>query len=139
MINQNDENSVGHRIKSIRNALGLNQEIFGKTIGITKSAVCTYENGTRNPKDTTLNNICKKYRVNHLYITTGEGEMFSENYSPDYILDALCNQYNLDYTDKMIIAAYIRTPKEDRMKFAEFCTSLAVSLKKEYSEISIEE
>lgn len=127
MSNDIDTNSIGTRIKFIRNALKMNQESFGKALGLTKSAVCTYENGTRNPRESTINLICNIFNVNFLYITRGEGDMFSDTYSPDYLLDALCTQCNLNYSDKEIMSTFIRMSEEERAVFSKFCISLALS------------
>ena len=38
---------INHRIFDLRKEVGLNQFEFGKRIGVTRSAICNYENGSR--------------------------------------------------------------------------------------------
>lgn len=39
----------GVRLRELRNAKGLNQSELGEMLGVSKSSICCYENGTRNP------------------------------------------------------------------------------------------
>ena len=64
-----------NRIREIRNALSLSQTAFGNAIGITGSAVCTYENGSRYPSDAVILSICREFGVSETWLRTGEGQM----------------------------------------------------------------
>jgi len=45
---------IGNRIKEARLAMGITQEQLSEMIGITKSAIANYENGTNHPKEQIL-------------------------------------------------------------------------------------
>lgn len=67
-----------NRIKQIRKEFKLNQENFGRRIGIGKTSVSKLENGENNPSDQTLLLICQEFNVNENWLRTGEGEMFQQ-------------------------------------------------------------
>ena len=86
-------NTIGERIKSLRETLGLTQEEFGKKIGRTRAGISAYEKGERTPDKTTLMLIEKVFNVNPKWLEEGKGEMFSSKYIPveyyeDYNLSA---------------------------------------------------
>ncbi len=55
------ENSIGEKIKSIREAKGLSQERFGKKIGLTGKSISAYENGRCSPPLKILETISTVY------------------------------------------------------------------------------
>lgn len=57
--------AFGERIKTIRSALGLNQEEFGGLIGITGPAVAQYEAGRRHPDYKVLAKLLEVFHVKH--------------------------------------------------------------------------
>ncbi len=61
------------RIKKIRTKYQLNQEDFGKKIGIGKTSVSKLESGENNPSEQTILLICKEFGVNEIWLRTGEG------------------------------------------------------------------
>lgn len=67
---------MNKRLKSLRKKLELNQDDFGKRIGIGKTAVSKLETGENSPSEQTLILICKTFDVNEHWLRTGEGEMF---------------------------------------------------------------
>lgn len=64
------------RIKLLRKTLELNQTDFGKRIGVKQGSVAGYETGKRIPLDTVIDNICKEFHVNKVWLKTGIGDMF---------------------------------------------------------------
>lgn len=54
---------LGTRIKSLRNARKMTQAEFASRLGVTKSAVSSYENGTRLPSYDVLIKIARIFRV----------------------------------------------------------------------------
>lgn len=64
------------RIKKIRQKTGLNQEDFGRRIGIGKTSVSKLENGENNPSEQTIMLICQEFSINENWLRTGHGEMF---------------------------------------------------------------
>ena len=61
------------RIKKIRTKYQLNQEDFGRKIGIGKTSVSKLESGENNPSEQTILLMCKEFGVNEIWLRTGEG------------------------------------------------------------------
>lgn len=71
---------MNERIKKIRqdNNIDLSQEAFGKRLGVTGTAISRIENGNRAPSEQIILSICREFRVNEIWLRTGEGKMFVE-------------------------------------------------------------
>ena len=119
-----ENNTIGERIKTIRTALGLNQDLFGDTIGVTKSAISTYEKNTRQPRESTLRLICKKFNVRPAYLKSGKGEIFSNFLAPNELLDLLAVQYDLSQLEKDIIYEYLKLTKKERNVLCKYIRNI---------------
>ena len=75
------------RIIELRKQLGYSQERFGELLGITKSAVSGWESGRRKIPESSIKLICKEFNADYLWLTTGQGDMFSK--SDDDLMDAI--------------------------------------------------
>ena len=64
--------SLGNRIKKIRESLGKTQEDFGKLFGVTKMTVSHWEIGRRDPNIETLVSIIKIGEVSLDWLLLGE-------------------------------------------------------------------
>ena len=62
------ELDMKERLNLVRKRKGFNQEEFGKRIGVTRSAVCNYESGTRPISDQV---ILLPYVVNSVSLNRG--------------------------------------------------------------------
>lgn len=71
-------NDIGSRVKEVRNYTGYSLEQFGSLIGITRSSASLIERGVNTPSNQTLLLICIRFRVNEVWLKTGEGEMFAD-------------------------------------------------------------
>lgn len=67
---------MNERIKDLRKALGLTQQEFADRLGIKRGAVANYEIGRNTPIDSVIILLCREFRVNEMWLRTGEGEMF---------------------------------------------------------------
>lgn len=56
-------NTIGSRIKSLRQAMKLNQIEFAKTLGIKQSTLSSYENGVVFPSSDILLTIAQNYHI----------------------------------------------------------------------------
>lgn len=61
--------TIKETIKKLRLALCLDQSEFGAFIGVTKSSVCNYEAGTRNPRLPVIRKMVELARKNKVKIT----------------------------------------------------------------------
>ena len=100
------------RLKELRKCLGLNQEDFGSKLGLTRSAICNYENGSRALMEQTILSICREFNVNRSWLVEGVGEMFTN--LPETILDELALQFELSDGEKDLVADFCKLPKEQR-------------------------
>ena len=69
----------GERGREVRKTLGLTLEKFGEKLGIQKSAISKIERGDTNLTDANIKLICREFNVDHIWLTTGEGEMFVDS------------------------------------------------------------
>lgn len=69
---------MNERIKQIRKDKGLNQEDFGKRLGVTKTAISKMELGTYNVTDTMLKLICSEFNISEEWLRSGDGQMFEQ-------------------------------------------------------------
>ena len=65
------------RMKMLRTTLNISQESFGKTLGVTKSAISKIECGENNLTDAMIKLIVTQYNVNETWLRTGRGNMFN--------------------------------------------------------------
>jgi len=66
------------RIKEIRDDSGLNQEMFGKRIGLAKSSVSWVEKGKQAISENVIKNIMSEFCVNEAWLKEGTGEKYNE-------------------------------------------------------------
>lgn len=64
------------RIRILRKELKLTLTEFSNKLGITHAALSNIENGKRNVTDQMRKSICREFRVDPIWLTTGEGDMF---------------------------------------------------------------
>ena len=79
--------TIGMRIRQVRKADSLTLTEFGNKIGITAASVSAFELGKTNPSDQTIHSICREFKVNEIWLRSGEGEMF-QAMTEDEELDA---------------------------------------------------
>jgi len=71
--------TFGERLKKVREALGLDQKAFGKTMGIAgRDTISRWERGLGSPSANKLTIMRQKYRINIDWLISGEGEPFIE-------------------------------------------------------------
>lgn len=66
----------GERIKLIRKENQMTLEQFGNILEVTKVAISNIENGKRNVTEQMRKSICREFRVDPVWLTTGKGDMF---------------------------------------------------------------
>ena len=68
--------SISERFKTLRKIKKLSQTEFGERVGVSRSVIKKIENELVEPKELFIKQVCKEYRVNFMWLTEGEGEMF---------------------------------------------------------------
>ena len=79
------------RLKQLRTVLGLSQEAFGETVGVTKAAISRIESGINSLSDRMILSIVTQHNVNERWLRTGEGVMFIELSKDEQIEDFIGN------------------------------------------------
>ena len=103
---------MNSRLKDIRKALRLTQKEFAARLGITDSGISRLEKGQNQLTDQLIRAICREYKVNYEYLKNGIGEMFVE--VPQTVVDELCEQYNLDDFDRIMLQEYLKMDEASR-------------------------
>lgn len=103
---------MNNRLKQLRKALNLNQSDFGSKLGVTTSSISRLESGDNNLTEQMIKSICREFNVDYIWLTSGEGEMFSN--IPETILDELVLEYNLDEFDKKCIKTYLELDENSK-------------------------
>ena len=68
---------MNERLKELRNYLGLSQEAFGETVGVTKAAISRIESGINSLSDRMILSIVTQHNVSEEWLRTGNGSMFN--------------------------------------------------------------
>ena len=103
---------MNERITTLRKSLKLTQDTFANSIGLRHNYVWMIEKGDRTPSERTLQDICRMFNVSYVWLTTGNGEMFSD--VAESSIEAVAKTYNLDEDDKKIITSYLALTPEER-------------------------
>ena len=104
--------SINERLLLVRKSAKLNQETFGRRIGVTRSAICNYENGSRPISEQVILAVCREFDVNGEWLRTGSGEMM--NAAPSSVLDALAREYGLRQKDYVLIEKLVKMSQAER-------------------------
>lgn len=64
------------RLHQLRKTLKLNQEDFGKRLGVTGASISRLEKGERNITEQMILSVCREFNVDEEWLRNGDGEMF---------------------------------------------------------------
>lgn len=64
---------MNERFKKVRKTLGLTQSEFGKSLGISNTAISKIEKGENNVSESNIISICREFGVNEEWLRTGAG------------------------------------------------------------------
>ena len=113
---------MNSRLKDIRKALRLTQKEFAARLGITDSGISRLEKGQNQLTDQLIRAICREYKVNYEYLKNGIGEMFVE--VPQTVVDELCEQYDLDDFDRIMLQEYLKLDESSRNVLKAYIRSI---------------
>lgn len=116
-----DEN-IKERIKEIRKYYQLNQDDFGKKLGITRSVVVNIELGRAPIKNLLIDHVCDIYSINKEWLLYGAGEMLKS--TEQNLLNDLVKEFDLDEDELSIIKSYINLPKIQRKNFVSILKAM---------------
>ncbi len=113
---------MNERLKELRKALHLSQKEFATKLGITDGAISKLESGRNSLTEQTISAICHIFNVNYSWLTTGDGDMFTD--VPATVLDELCRQYDLDELDRSLITKYLKLTAHDRQVLKDYIRNI---------------
>lgn len=77
---------MNERIRQLRKFLDMTQQEFSDRLGVARNNIAGYETGKRSPSNAVISLICREFKVNEVWLRTGEGgdeNMFSRISSDD--------------------------------------------------------
>lgn len=70
--------TIGDRIKQLRNEFDLNQVDFGAKVRLTGSAISQIESGNRSPSERTIEDICERFGISRAWLAGGAEPKYEE-------------------------------------------------------------
>ena len=118
------------RVRELRkNNLKLSQEQFGEKLGVSRSVIKNMELdllARPEQKEPIIKLICKTFNVSYEWLTTGEGEMFTE--TTQSFVEKLSSEYGLSFYAQKVIECYLSMEDEQRGAVDSFIKSIAESI-----------
>ena len=114
--------NVGDNLRILRKELGLNQNEFGRRLGVSNTAISKLEKSERNLTEQMALAICREFRVNYYWLMKGELPMLIG--TPESVVDEIAEDYNLDEIDKKIIQKYLELGDEHRQVLKDYLKSI---------------
>lgn len=120
----------GSRVHEIRLSLNLTLEKFGDKIGLKKSAISKIENGDNSLTEQNIKAICREFKVDYLWLTTGEGEMFVSQDDDDLmeLVDRILSEEN-EFT-RTLFKTFVKLDSKD-LEALERILDMYIEQKKE--------
>ena len=91
--------TINERIQMLLDTLNLSKAKFAEPLHISGSFVSMVCSGTKNPSDRTIQDICRVYGVDELWLRDGIGEMFRPRTREDEITAFCADLLGPDATD----------------------------------------
>lgn len=117
---------MNERIKQVRKFLKLNQDEFGKRLGVTATAISKIENSERGLTEQMILSVCRVFNVNEDWLRNGIGEMFVN--PKQALIDDLIENYNLNGVMRNIAEAYWKLDKDSRFIVDRFVKDVALAI-----------
>lgn len=119
---------MNQRIKELREALGLSQEEFGKSLGLSRNYISLIENEQRNMSSQSIKVMCSMYNVNEEWLRTGKGEMFVQKSKDEQIAEMLgeiqkCGESNFKHRLVSALSKLNESDWESLEKLIDLMTS----------------
>lgn len=117
---------MNKRLIDIRKALNLNQESFGKRLGVGASAISRLEKGDRNITEQMFISICREFNINGEWLRTGQGEMFAP--VNDFYYDLGYYTKNASDLDKAIIIELLKMDQNTKQAMLDYWKNVIAKL-----------
>lgn len=121
-------NTIGKRIKEVREHYKLNQREFANTLGLQWNSISLFENGKRNPSERTLNDICTKYNTNPEWLINGN-EVENKFIEPNRVtLDEYAEQKKATEFDKELFKIFLDIEPDIRREITDKLKQVVLKL-----------
>ena len=118
--------SVNGRIKQLRSESKLTMDLFGRKIGVGKTAISHIESGKANPSEQTIRSICREFGVREEWLRTGEGDMYEPK--PTDLLDALTVEYGFSEKERRVAEMFLTLDVNRRRAALEYLSDVVDAL-----------
>jgi len=99
-VEQKKYYEINQRVKELRRALDMTQVSFSQVIALSSGYLAGIETEKRRVNNRLIKLICSSFKVNEQWLRHGEGKMFAEDDSEQYIkLVGLFKELNSHYRD----------------------------------------
>lgn len=106
--------TINDRIAQVVQHSGLTKTAFAKRINVSQSLISMVASGTAVPSDRTINDICREFSVDPLWLRTGDGEMIKpmsrETQIHAYLAELMGGQRSP--VEEALVSALSRIPSE---------------------------
>lgn len=110
-------NCLEGRLYAVRKDKKLSQEEFGKRIGVTRSAICNYEAGSRPIGEQVILSVCREFSVSELWMRDGVGDPYVV--PKNGVIDRLISEYKCSKFEGDFLKAYFQMNEIERMEFVK--------------------
>lgn len=105
------------RLYAIRKDQNLSQEEFGLRIGVTRSAICNYENGTRPINEQIILAVCREFGVDEHWMRSGYGVPYKAK--DDGVIAKLISEYKCTNFEGDFLKTYFQMDQKERDNFVD--------------------
>lgn len=119
-----DENNIGNRIKSIRQALNQSQNAFASALGVSGNYLWMIEKGKRPAPDRLTSDISRIFGVDLIWLRTGAGEMFKPQTREEELAEIFARVQIEDDDKSRLIRAMAQLPDEAFPVFVKYIEKL---------------
>ena len=112
----------GERLRALRKELNMTQIEFAELIKTTNGHISDMEKERKNLSERSVKIICDEFKVNEVWLRTGEGQMFMD--VPTAALDRLAEQYKLSDDAKYFVKSFIELDEKEMNVVLKFMYSL---------------
>ena len=113
---------MNSRLKELRKELSLTQQEFADKLNISRNFVAQIEIGTKVPGERTVQDICRKFKVNYDWLVNGSGEMFQDDGDAQAIVDSVMTGDN-EFAKKILVK-FAKLSEERWKQLQEILTEL---------------
>lgn len=127
--------TIGERIRDARKSLKKTQKEFSQSLDMSENYIWQIEKGQREPSERTLNDICRIFGVDPVWLRTGEGEPFVPQSREDRITEVLSKAIGGQSTARdRLCRALARLPDDAFPLIEEYILTAAESIMNEKKE-----